>query len=70
MLKIPRHGLTKTCVQSVGGVPAEFDTDFRRIHGVAAIMAGAVRNKGNEAAWLCDLPPVNDLPVMSRFIML
>lgn len=50
MLKIPSDSFTQSRFQGVGGTPAEFDTDLRRIHRVTPIMAGAVWNKGDEAA--------------------
>ena len=47
VFQIPLDGFTNAGVESFGRLPAEFSLYLARVNGVAAIMAGAVRDIGN-----------------------
>ena len=50
LVQVPLNGLPQSGFESVGGLPAEFGLNLFRIDGIAAVMAGAVRDEGDEAA--------------------
>jgi hypothetical protein len=49
MLQIPLNCFLDTCLEGFLGFPAEFALDFACVDGVAAVVSGAVFDKGDEA---------------------
>ncbi len=47
VIEIPADGLTDTGLESFSGMPTKFVLNFRGVNGVAAVMAGAVGDKGD-----------------------
>src|SRR5208337_4770190 len=50
MFKIPANGFGDAALKSLQRAPVQLALDFARVHGVAAVVAGAVFDKRNERA--------------------
>src|SRR5208337_1132419 len=50
MFKIPANGFLDAAFKRLQRAPVQFALDFARVHGVAAVVAGAVFDKRNERA--------------------
>src|SRR5574338_761675 len=50
IVQIPLHRLADAGLESLGWPPAQFPSQLPGVDGVAAVVAGAVRDKGDETA--------------------
>src|SRR5882672_3324832 len=50
VIQIPLHGFANAFFEGVGWAPAEVALDFRGVDGVAAVVAGAVFDEGDQLA--------------------
>ena len=50
VVEIPAHGLADALLELVGGQPAQLLLDLRRVNGVAAVVARAVLDEGDQLA--------------------
>src|ERR1700678_844694 len=50
MLQIPLNGLADSSLKRFLRAPVQFALDFTRVHGIAAVMTGAILDECNQAA--------------------